>query len=294
MAFRTWVSGVGDDVNPCSRTAPCKTFAGAISKTDARGEISVIDPGGFGALTINKSITIDGGTGSGWASILASGTNGININAAATDIVTLRNISINGGGTGVCGIRILSAGTVIIEDCTIFNFKSTTGLDAGRGIRDARNNGGRLIVTNTTIRDNALSAVVIASNVGAPRLFAVLDNVRLVGNAEGLSVNSGAQVVISNSLIADNTGGFGVVAQSPAGSIATTEVIVEGCVITQNSIGVGVQTGTPVVRISDCHITNNNTGVSLGGGTVASFGNNRIVGNVTGNAPTSGANTNLV
>src|SRR5881398_100573 len=77
QATRTWVSGVGDDANPCSRTAPCKTFAGAISKTDARGEIDAIDPGGFGAVTITKSVTIDGGIGSGWASILAAGTTGI-------------------------------------------------------------------------------------------------------------------------------------------------------------------------------------------------------------------------
>jgi hypothetical protein len=60
QATRTWVSGVGDDANPCSRTAPCKTFAGAISKTAPCGEISVLDPGGFGAVTITKSITING------------------------------------------------------------------------------------------------------------------------------------------------------------------------------------------------------------------------------------------
>ena len=69
MAGRTWVSGVGDDVNPCSRTAPCKTLGGAISRTDPGGEIDALDPGGFGAVTITRSVTIDGGTGSGWASI---------------------------------------------------------------------------------------------------------------------------------------------------------------------------------------------------------------------------------
>ena len=79
QALRTWVSGVGDDANPCSRTAPCKTFAGAISKTAAAGEISVLDPGGFGAVTITKAITINGeGT---LAGILNAGTNGIVINA---------------------------------------------------------------------------------------------------------------------------------------------------------------------------------------------------------------------
>jgi hypothetical protein len=63
QATRTWVSGVGDDANPCSRTAPCKTFAGAISKTAPGGEIDALDPGGFGALTITNAITIDGGGG---------------------------------------------------------------------------------------------------------------------------------------------------------------------------------------------------------------------------------------
>src|SRR5215213_2030059 len=109
QATRTWVSGVGDDVNPCSRTAPCKTFAGAISKTAVGGEIDALDPGGFGAVTIVKTITLDGGTGSGWASILASGTSGIIVNAGANDVITLRNLSINGAGTGIAGIRILSA-----------------------------------------------------------------------------------------------------------------------------------------------------------------------------------------
>src|SRR6476469_8182596 len=94
QATRTWVSGVGDDANPCSRTAPCKTFAGAISKTANCGEISVLDPGGFGAVTITKSITIDG-TGT-LAGILASLTTGVIINATATDVITIRGVSING------------------------------------------------------------------------------------------------------------------------------------------------------------------------------------------------------
>src|SRR4051812_24277049 len=108
MATRTWVSGVGDDVNPGSRTAPCKTFAGAISRTDPRGEIDVLDPGGFGAVTITKSVTIDGTQGEGFGSILVSGTNAIIINAANA-VVAIRNLSINGLGTGLTGIRILAA-----------------------------------------------------------------------------------------------------------------------------------------------------------------------------------------
>src|SRR3954466_4835688 len=122
QATRTWVSGVGDDVNPCSRTAPCKTFAGAISKTAAGGEIDVLDPGGFGTVTITKSITIDGqGT---LASILASGTNGINVNAGVNDTVILRNLTINGAGTtlGLNGVNFLAGKKLVIENCVIQSF----------------------------------------------------------------------------------------------------------------------------------------------------------------------------
>src|SRR6195256_4800475 len=104
QATRTWISGVGDDVNPCSRTAPCKTFAGAISKTAAGGKINCLDPGGFGAVTITKSIEIDclqfpGG-------ILNAGTNGVNVSTTAGIKVVLRGIEIAGAGTGTNGINI--------------------------------------------------------------------------------------------------------------------------------------------------------------------------------------------
>src|ERR1700751_216990 len=89
QATRTWISGVGDDVNPCSRTAACKTFPGAISKTAAGGEINCLDPGGFGAVTVIKSITLDcgGGNGGQVGAILASGTNGITINGNGSPII---------------------------------------------------------------------------------------------------------------------------------------------------------------------------------------------------------------
>lgn len=107
QATRTWVSGVGDDANPCSRTAPCRTFAGAISKTVAGGEINALDPGSYGALTITKAITIDGG--GTFASIFASGTDGIVVSAGPSDQVNLRNLTVNGGGTGLNGVRFMLA-----------------------------------------------------------------------------------------------------------------------------------------------------------------------------------------
>src|SRR5256714_6875894 len=126
QASRTWVSGVGDDANPCSRTAPCKTFAGAISKTQAGGEINCLDPGGFGGVTITKSLAIkchytEGG-------VLVAGTNAVVINAASTDKVTLRGLDINGIGVGnqtsLVGVKIISAATVQVIDSEIYRFKT--------------------------------------------------------------------------------------------------------------------------------------------------------------------------
>src|SRR5215469_9955555 len=127
QATRTWVSGVGDDANPCSRTAPCKTFAGAISKTAPGGEIDALDPGGFGALTITKSITLDGGGGQ-VASVLVAGTNGIVVAAGATDVVIIRNLRFDGllgGGNanaGLSGIRFISGKVLILENDVVFGF----------------------------------------------------------------------------------------------------------------------------------------------------------------------------
>src|SRR5262245_57730472 len=113
QATRTWVSGVGDDANPCSRTAPCKTFAGAISKTATGGEINVLDPGGFGGVTITKAITI---SSEGFeAGVLVSGTNAIIVNAPAQARIILRGLDIEGLGTGLNGVQILSASKVTIQ-----------------------------------------------------------------------------------------------------------------------------------------------------------------------------------
>src|SRR5437016_9010254 len=123
QATRTWVSGVGDDANPCSRTAPCKTFAGAISKTAKDGEIDALDPGGFGAVTITKSITIDGGPTGVGGILNAGGVNGIIVNITDVNDVrkaaTIRAVSINGAGSGGNGINILSASKVLVENCFI-------------------------------------------------------------------------------------------------------------------------------------------------------------------------------
>ncbi len=193
QATRTWVSGVGDDVNPCSRTAPCKTFAGAISKTARGGEISVLDPGGFGSVTITKSITIDG-TGT-MASILASGTTGIiiNITDPADAVVRIRGLSINGAATGTHGIRILAAKKVFIEDTVIDGFKT-------HGINVETTSAAQVFVKSTTIRNNEGAGI----NVGSGESQVGISGVTVVYNGTGLAAAGGAIISFKNNVIYGN------------------------------------------------------------------------------------------
>jgi hypothetical protein len=151
QASRTWVSGTGDDANPCSRTAPCKTFAGAISKTLAAGEINVIDPGGFGAVTITKSITIRSDHVE--AGVVVSGTNGIIVTTGATD-VTLYGLDIEGLNTGLDGVKVLAGATVQIIKCNIHQF-------TGNGVNVVSTTAG----TRVTIQDSVISKNGVGINV---------------------------------------------------------------------------------------------------------------------------------
>ncbi len=278
QATRTWVSGVGDDANPCSRTAPCKTFAGAISKTATGGEIDAIDPGGFGAVTITKSITIDGeGT---MASILAAGTTGIIINATSTSNVIIKNISINGAGTGVFGIRILAAGSVSIEGVTISGFTN-------HGIHMNLANGAlsNLFVKDTFVRTGNTTTsrgINIEPVSGSAGVIAVMDNVRLEKMAIGYFGGSGAIASIRNSVIygMSNTG---IVTQS-TGNAQTN---IENCVIDHNGNGIQAGTGGTITRLSNTMVINNTgTGLLIAGGSLISFGNNSVLGNGVDGAPT--------
>jgi len=276
QASRTWVSGVGDDANPCSRTAPCKTWAGAISKTAACGEIDALDPGGFGAVTITKSITLDG-TGT-FASILASLVNGIIINAASTDVVTIRGLSINGFCNGINGINILQAKTVNVEDCVIFRFNT------GNGITVNETNDLALNVRNTVIRDNTLDAINTTTSGGANRVRVTLDNVRLSGNANGFHARSGTSATARNCVFSNN-GTNGVFADAVSANSAA--VFIWSSQISNNGTGVragnGGNAGTSGVEIAQNQINLNvGNGVLIStGGAVITFTNNSITGNGT-------------
>lgn len=277
QATRTWVSGVGDDVNPCSRTAPCKTFAGAISKTAAHGTINTIDSGGFGAVTITKSITIDGEATE--AGILAAGTNGIIINAAATDNVIIRNVAIEGANTGLNGIRILNAGNVVIDKVQITRF-------TGKGIDVSSSVGTNVTIQDTNVTLAAGGGVSLTPNAaGTGVTTATLNRVTLTRNASGISGVLRTRAFIRDSQINDNTGN-GATLTGGAG-VNTTLMSFEGVTLTGNG-GIGIQAvnANALATLSRTTLYGNNTGLqTFLSGQIQTFGDTHNAGNGTNGAP---------
>jgi hypothetical protein len=271
QASRTWVSGVGDDVNPCSRTAPCKTFAGAISKTAAGGEIDALDPGGFGAVTITKSLTIDGTHGSGFGSILASSTNGVTVTDASTGtpgtiIVTLRGLSINGGPPnlpGLNGIRFLAGKVLNVEDCKIFNFTQNGGIDVNSSTSALIN------VSDTSIFNNVRG---IRLTTSAGFVNANIFNCQIKSNAnEGIRLEANGFANVDNS----NIGANATRVSCNGGAVNLTHDQLSG-----NATGLAA--GSSTSRIGGCTFFGNTTAVSIAGGAVKSTGDNYIDGPITG------------
>jgi parallel beta helix pectate lyase-like protein len=278
QATRTWVSGVGDDANPCSRTAPCKTFAGAISKTAAAGEINVLDPGGFGAVTITKSITIDGGVGT-IAGVLVSGTNGIVVSAGPSDIVYLRNLNIDGLNTGLAGIKFIAGGILNIQNVRVQEF---TG--AGIDFEPNQAQGSQLFVSDSSIYANTGGGILIKP-AGGGGVNASLDHEELTSNLYGVRAEDKSNVTIrnTNAALNSNNGFLAVSAASP------TVMMVQNSTASNTGLnGIATTGGGATIRLNGNTITNNGTGLnSSGGGQIISFGNNAIAGNGTDGAPTS-------
>jgi hypothetical protein len=283
QATRTWVSGVGDDVNPCSRTAPCKTFQGTISKTAAGGEINCLDPAGFGAVTITKSITIrcDFTT----AGVLVAAQHGVIVNAAATDTVVLSGLDFEGFGQGLFGVRILQAGNVVIRNSSFRGFRGVNG--GAIGFQPA-STGASLTVDNVTIVNNVAAtndsgAIVIAPAANVAATFA-LNDVRVTdNNGFGLGIITdtvtGASVkgTVTNSLFTDNTSA-GIIVQS---STTPLQLLVKDTVINGGGLGLVAGGAGASVQVSGSKITQTTTALTaLTGASLTSFGDNIVADNV--------------
>lgn len=278
QATRTWVSGVGDDANPCSRTAPCKTFAGAISKTAAGGEINALDSGGFGALTITKSITILGdGTIAG---VLASGQNGIIVNTGANDNVVLRGLDLEGTGTGLNGVRFIGGGSLVVDHCRINNFREAS---TGNGIDfEPSITGANLSVVDTVISHCAGTGIEVKPTSGAIVTRATVEKTQVLHSGPGVRAQNNAKVTVHDSVAGENLyAGFS--------TRTGAEMYLENCVAADNRWGVRADSST--IDFSNCTVSGNTeAGLSqVGSGTLISFGNNRISGNAVDGNPTGQA-----
>jgi|SRR5581483_1569126 len=276
QATRTWVSGVGDDANPCSRTAPCQTFATALSKTSPGGEINVLDPGGFGAVTINKAITI---SSEGFeAGVLVSGTNGIVIQAGANDTVILRGLDIEGLGTGLDGIKFLSGGALYVEKTIIHHFTAN-------GINFAPNQAtpALLFVTDVYSRHNGVNGILIQPAGGAAIQASIsksqlFDNTAAGLRAEGTNGSTNVSVSEVNSN-GNNGAGFAVFTTSGA-----VRMNIDSSVSSNNANGLNSNGANAVLRIGRSMVFNNGkNGSSANSGTLSSYGNNQIDDNTTTN-----------
>jgi hypothetical protein len=271
QATRTWVSGVGDDANPCSRTAPCKTFAGAISKTATNGEINCMDAGGFGAVTVTKSITIDCSNEVG--SILYSSVNGITINiTSATDTkkaVRLRGLSIDGAGTGLSGIRVLAANSLSVENVVVDgNLNHAVSLEM-----TASNL--KMNIDNVSFRGNALHGINTFLTGSATANISVSDSEFASNGGNAFNLGTAVKMSVRDTNISNNAiGAF----------INGADLTFTRCSFIGNTTAVQASGGT--IRLNGNTITGNGTGILASGGSILSYSNNAITANTTNGTPT--------
>jgi hypothetical protein len=278
QATRSWVSGVGDDANNCSRTTPCKTFRGAITKTADGGIINCLDSSGFGFVTITKSITIDcGGTFGG---IVAATTNGVNVDADGV-IVTLRNLSIDGVGTGQIGVNFVNGRVLHIENCKIWGFRAGSAV----GINFAPPAGvtGELYVSDSAITDSGNAGTnggIVIRPVGTGTAKVMLERVQVKNNTSGIRVDSTAQtanglsVSVSESISAGNTN-EGVAAIAPTIAI---NLMLDRVRIAHNGTGLLSSAAPARIRVGGSTITGNLAGIRTTG-SIRSYQTNQINGN---------------
>jgi hypothetical protein len=304
QATRTWVSGVGDDVNPCSRTAPCKTFAGAISKTAAGGIINTLDPGSFGAVTVTKSITIEGAAGM-QSAILATATTGVVVNGAGIH-VTLRNLQIHGGNNalypGINGVRYLNGASLTIDNCDIQGFHSTSAGNGNGVVVDASAAGTyRLHIIDSRIHENGSGSdgggVRLRPTGASTFVFATIQDSDITdNNGYGVLSRDRTFVTVSDSNISGNLrSGVNLITTGTVGETVIRDSILadNGSVNAGSEAGVTANGSASFINIVGNTIVHSENGLRrLNSGHIGSAGDNRVAGN-TADGTTDGAVTSL-
>jgi hypothetical protein len=268
QATRTWVSGTGNDANPCSRTSPCQTYSGAQIKTATGGEINTLDPGGFGAITITKALTIDG-SNAGYGGVLASGISGITINITtglASDKVILRYLEINGNNAagGFHGIRFLDGAELRVQNVNIMNF-------TGNGVEISQSQASKTTLQNVHI-NNVNIGVRATTTVGEAVVMAnevYIDKF----TTDGVQGAANSRIGLRNSVIAH--GAIGIRTNGTNSVINVDDVFV-------SYMTTAIQaSAASTINVSDSIIMQNSTGLNLNGGTINSMQGNTLFSNTT-------------
>jgi hypothetical protein len=267
QSSRTWVSTVGDDANPCSRTAPCKTFAMAVAKAASNGEVNALDAGTYGIVNITKSMTINGvGT---MTAIGNSAANGVIVTAAATDVIILRNIAINGGDNGINGIKVVGARIVQVDHCWIYGQET-------HGINVDATDSVSLKVNDTVIENCAGDGIHIRTTAGTAVLS--VDNVRIQDcGSDGIQAVDNVVAAIRNSILTQNA------STGIQTSGINNQLNLDHVFVSSSNVGLQASAGS-TLRVSDSVIAQNATGLSANGGTIDSFQGNSLMGNITNGA----------
>jgi hypothetical protein len=278
-APRTFVSTSGLDTNPCSRPLPCRGFAAAVTQTQSGGEIYVLDSGGYGSVSVAQAITIRADGVSAGISVLP-GFDGVDVNVASGDVVTLHGLTINGLG-GNDGVLFVAGGTLHLEDVTVANM-SIDGVEMTAA--------GELDVLDSTLRDNFANDGLRVHPTGGAAAIVSVDGSRFEGNNAGVIIEDGVNAIVRNSLAASNRS-LGFVAE--AGSTGRSDLMLESCVSSGNGHGVSAQQigqqgqGVPFITISNVTVYGNSVGLeTVNAGAIVSFGNNSVDGNLTNGSPT--------
>ena len=277
---RTFVSSQGSDSNDCNRLTPCRTFQRAHDNTLAAGEITVLDPGGYGAVTITKGISIiNDGVGEAGA-LVSGGLNGITIAAGASDAISLRGLTVKGIGFGGGNGIVFSTGkSLTVENCVIRNMSDTNGI----GLLFQPTGSSTLAMSNTLVADNTNTGVVISAQGAGSSVKAAFNRIQSLNNGvAGVVVGGVAATGTVNATVLDsiasNNGNAGFAVVSSAGMVMG--LTVTRSVSAKNSAGIAAVGGTATLRLSRSTLTaNTTTWVSTNGGILASYGDNRIDGN---------------
>jgi hypothetical protein len=283
LASRTFVSGGGTDTGACPTTDPCRTFAYALTQTAASGEIIVLSSAGYGTVTINKAVSII--NTSNFAGVTVASGNGITIAAGTTDAVTLRGLTIDGGGTGSNGIVFNSGGSLTIDQCDVMNFVGA-GPGVGNGIFIQPTSGSsKIVITNTTASNNGYTGVYYYPAVNSTATAGItIDRVSALNNLYGIAINgsqsTGAATASVSNSIASFNGDIGFYFQTVTASLDASYAI--------GGLGSGVESASGTLVVGRSVLMNNNGyGIFNSGGTINSYKDNRVAGN--GGGPVGGA-----